>query len=64
MTAQGAATIVLADTVGDLPPGQTRDLFRRIAVGAGQETVLVSHLHNDLGLGLANPWPPSKPEHG
>ncbi|WP_327308882.1 2-isopropylmalate synthase [Streptomyces sp. NBC_01298] len=54
MTAQGAATIVLADTVGDLLPGQTRDLFRRVAAGAGPDTVLVSHLHNDLGLGLAN----------
>ncbi|AWZ10066.1 hypothetical protein DRB96_26755 [Streptomyces sp. ICC1] len=50
MTAQGAAAIVLADTVGDLLPGQTRDLFRRVATGAGPQTVLVSHLHNDLGL--------------
>ncbi|WP_405497688.1 2-isopropylmalate synthase [Streptomyces sp. NBC_00096] len=54
MTAHGAATIVLADTVGDLLPGQTEALFRRVAAGAGPETVLVSHLHNDLGLGLAN----------
>ncbi|MFG3167909.1 2-isopropylmalate synthase [Streptomyces sp. NPDC048200] len=54
MTAQGAGTIVLADTVGDLLPGQTRALFRRVATAAGPEAVLVSHLHNDLGLGLAN----------
>ena len=54
MTAQGAGTIVLADTVGDLLPGQTRTLFQRVAAGAGPEAVLVSHLHNDLGLGLAN----------
>ncbi len=54
MTAQGAGTIVLADTVGDLLPGQTRTLFERVAAGAGPEAVLVSHLHNDLGLGLAN----------
>ncbi|MFC1411780.1 2-isopropylmalate synthase [Streptacidiphilus sp. N1-12] len=54
MTAQGAGTIVLADTVGDLLPGQTRELFRRVAAGAGPDAVLVSHLHNDLGLGLAN----------
>ncbi|WP_328304278.1 2-isopropylmalate synthase [Streptomyces sp. NBC_00435] len=54
MTDHGAATIVLADTVGDLLPGQTEALFRRVAAGAGQEAVLVSHLHNDLGLGLAN----------
>ncbi|MCX4745005.1 2-isopropylmalate synthase [Kitasatospora sp. NBC_01287] len=54
MTAQGAGTIVLADTVGDLLPGQARELFTRVARGAGSDTVLVSHLHNDLGLGLAN----------
>ncbi|MEV7771791.1 2-isopropylmalate synthase [Kitasatospora sp. NPDC086791] len=54
MTGQGAGTIVLADTVGDLLPGQTRELFQRVAAGAGPEAVLVSHLHNDLGLGLAN----------
>ncbi|MEU3464344.1 2-isopropylmalate synthase [Streptomyces sp. NPDC006733] len=54
MTAQGAGTIVLADTVGDLLPGPTRTLFAQVADGAGPEAVLVSHLHNDLGLGLAN----------
>ncbi|MCZ4122720.1 2-isopropylmalate synthase [Streptomyces sp. H39-S7] len=54
MTAQGAGTIVLADTVGDLLPGPTRTLFAQVAAGAGPEAVLVSHLHNDLGLGLAN----------
>ncbi|MFJ2606637.1 2-isopropylmalate synthase [Streptomyces sp. NPDC087425] len=54
MTARGAGTIVLADTVGDLLPVQSRTLFERVAAGAGPETVLVSHLHNDLGLGLAN----------
>lgn len=54
MTAQGAGTIVLADTVGDLLPGQTRAMFQQVAAGAGADAVLVSHLHNDLGLGLAN----------
>jgi 2-isopropylmalate synthase len=54
MTAQGAGMIVLADTVGDLLPGQARTLFQQVAAGAGPEAVLVSHLHNDLGLGLAN----------
>ncbi|MEW1723435.1 2-isopropylmalate synthase [Streptomyces sp. NPDC093109] len=54
MTARGAGTVVLADTVGDLLPGQARALFQRVAAGAGPEAVLVSHLHNDLGLGLAN----------
>ncbi|WP_405020625.1 2-isopropylmalate synthase [Kitasatospora sp. NBC_00070] len=54
LTAHGAGTIVLADTVGDLMPGQARALFRQVAAGAGPDAVLVSHLHNDLGLGLAN----------
>ncbi|MEU9130855.1 2-isopropylmalate synthase [Kitasatospora sp. NPDC048540] len=54
MTAAGAGTVVLADTVGDLLPGQARALFARVAAGAGPDPVLVSHLHNDLGLGLAN----------
>jgi 2-isopropylmalate synthase len=54
VTAHGAGTIVLADAVGDLLPGQTRTLFQQVAAGAGSEAVLVSHLHNDLGLGLAN----------
>ncbi|WP_370346460.1 hypothetical protein [Catenulispora sp. MAP5-51] len=54
MTAQGAGTVVLADTVGDLLPDQSRALFRQVALAAGPEAVLVSHLHNDLGLGLAN----------
>jgi isopropylmalate/homocitrate/citramalate synthase len=54
MTAQGAGTIVLADTVGDLLPGQARALFDTVRAGAGEDTVLVSHLHDDLGLGLAN----------
>lgn len=54
MTDQGAGAIVLADTVGDLLPGQARALFSQVMAGAGEDAVLVSHLHNDLGLGLAN----------
>lgn len=54
MTDQGAGAIVLADTVGDLIPSQARALFSQVMAGAGEDAVLVSHLHNDLGLGLAN----------
>jgi 2-isopropylmalate synthase len=54
MTDQGAGAIVLADTVGDLLPGQARTLFSQVLAGAGEDAVLVCHLHNDLGLGLAN----------
>jgi 2-isopropylmalate synthase len=45
---------VLADTVGDLLPSQARALFSEVIDGAGKDAVLVSHMHNDLGLGLAN----------
>lgn len=54
MTDQGAGAIVLADTVGDLLPSQARALFSQVMAGAGEDAVLVSHMHNDLGLGLAN----------
>ena len=54
MTHQGAGAIVLADTVGDMLPHQSRALFSQIMAGASDNAVLVSHLHNDLGLGLAN----------
>jgi 2-isopropylmalate synthase len=54
MTGQGAGAIVLADTVGDLLPSQARALFSQVMAGAGEDAVLVSHMHNDLGLGLAN----------
>lgn len=37
MTARGASPIVLADTVGDLLPGQTRNLFRRTHVRGGAQ---------------------------
>jgi len=54
MTAEGAGLIVLADTIGDLIPSEARTLFSRIVAGAGADVVLGAHLHNDLGLALAN----------
>ncbi|MFC9324236.1 2-isopropylmalate synthase [Kitasatospora sp. NPDC057015] len=53
-TAAGAGTIVLADTVGRQLPGEAAAMFGAVRAGAGPGTVLASHLHNDLGLGLAN----------
>ncbi|WP_285509787.1 2-isopropylmalate synthase [Actinokineospora sp. NBRC 105648] len=51
-TAAGAGTVILADTVGDQLPSDVAAMFTR--VGADKDVVLASHLHNDLGLGLAN----------
>ncbi|MFF4415736.1 2-isopropylmalate synthase [Streptosporangium sp. NPDC001559] len=54
MTEAGAGTVVLADTVGDHLPAETGAMFTRMRAHVGQEVVLACHLHNDLGLGLAN----------
>ncbi|GAA2143181.1 hypothetical protein GCM10009760_29190 [Kitasatospora kazusensis] len=53
-TAAGAGTVLLADTVGDQLPAEVSHLFSRVRAAAGDDVVLASHLHNDLGLGLAN----------
>ncbi|WP_285573145.1 2-isopropylmalate synthase [Streptomyces sp. RTGN2] len=54
LTAVGAGLVVLADTVGAQLPDACRQMFTAVGAAAGGETVLASHLHNDLGLGLAN----------
>ncbi|MFJ9036666.1 2-isopropylmalate synthase [Streptomyces sp. NPDC102406] len=54
VTEAGAGTVILADSVGHQTPEQTCALFTQVAAGAGQNVVLASHAHNDLGLGLAN----------
>ncbi|WP_030873049.1 2-isopropylmalate synthase [Streptomyces sp. NRRL F-2747] len=54
MTAAGAGLVVLADTVGAQLPPECGEMFDRVRTEAGNEVVLASHLHNDLGLGLAN----------
>ncbi|MFJ8043526.1 2-isopropylmalate synthase [Kitasatospora sp. NPDC096147] len=54
LTAAGAGTILLADTVGAQLPSEAREMYTRVAAGAGPDTVLGTHQHNDLGLGLAN----------
>ena len=54
MTEAGASTINLGDSIGDLLPDETRALYRKVIANAGPETVFASHLHNDLGLALAN----------
>ncbi|WP_406195055.1 2-isopropylmalate synthase [Kitasatospora sp. NBC_01560] len=54
MTAAGAGVVLLADTVGRQLPGEAAAMFAEVGAGAGAGVVLGSHLHNDLGLGLAN----------
>ncbi|MFE9427468.1 2-isopropylmalate synthase [Kitasatospora sp. NPDC006697] len=55
LTAAGAGTVLLADTVGMLLPERTAELFAEVTARlAGEPVVLGAHLHDDLGLGLAN----------
>ncbi|MFD8205868.1 2-isopropylmalate synthase [Streptomyces sp. NPDC059695] len=54
VTDAGAGLVVLADTVGAQLPDNCRDMFTHVRAGCGPNVVLASHLHNDLGLGLAN----------
>ncbi|MFE7546410.1 2-isopropylmalate synthase [Streptomyces gardneri] len=54
VTDAGAGLVVLADTVGSQLPHACHDMFARVRTACGPEVVLASHLHNDLGLGLAN----------
>ncbi|GAA2242937.1 hypothetical protein GCM10010145_06630 [Streptomyces ruber] len=54
MTDAGAGLVILADTVGAQLPDACRDMFAAVRAGTGDDVVLGTHLHNDLGLGLAN----------
>ncbi|QIY67741.2 2-isopropylmalate synthase [Streptomyces sp. RPA4-2] len=54
MTEAGAGVVVLADTVGDQLPQDAAAMFTAVRRRAGDDVVLASHLHNDLGLALAN----------
>ncbi|MEV4639608.1 hypothetical protein AB0J80_19855 [Actinoplanes sp. NPDC049548] len=54
LTAEGAGTIIVADTTGDLLHPQAAELFGRLQATVSDDVVLATHLHNDLGSGLAN----------
>ncbi|WP_326954408.1 2-isopropylmalate synthase [Amycolatopsis sp. NBC_01286] len=54
LTEAGAGVIVVADTTGDLLTERCAELFQRLVERVADDVVLASHLHNDLGLGLAN----------
>ncbi|MCG8920686.1 2-isopropylmalate synthase, partial [Actinokineospora sp. PR83] len=54
LTAAGAGLIVIADTTGDMLHTRAGGLFAELRARAGADVVFVTHLHNDLGLGLVN----------
>ncbi|MFD5824382.1 hypothetical protein [Lentzea sp. NPDC060358] len=54
LTGAGAGVVVIADTTGDLLTERCSELFTGLAERVSADIVLASHLHNDLGLGLAN----------
>ena len=54
LTRAGAGVILLADTVGDQLPAGAARMFSQVRAASDDAVVLGSHLHNDLGLGLAN----------
>ncbi|WP_410627705.1 2-isopropylmalate synthase [Amycolatopsis sp. cmx-8-4] len=54
LTEAGAGVIVVADTTGDLLTERCAELFQSLLDRVAEDVVLASHLHNDLGLGLAN----------
>jgi 2-isopropylmalate synthase len=54
LTDEGCGVVVVADTTGDLLPRRCADLFAMLLAEADGGIVFASHLHNDLGLGLAN----------
>jgi isopropylmalate/homocitrate/citramalate synthase len=51
---EGVAIIKLCDSVGCLRPWQTRELMLEVRRRCGGGPVLGAHLHNDMGLALAN----------
>ncbi len=52
----GATTINIPDTVGYATPTEYRDLIARVVneIGGGDDVVVSTHCHNDLGLAVAN----------
>jgi 2-isopropylmalate synthase len=54
LTEAGVASIQLADTVGGALPTQAYELYTDVIQRADPGAVVMAHLHNDLGLGLAN----------
>jgi hydroxymethylglutaryl-CoA lyase len=54
LAARGVDEIVLADTVGYADPALVRSLVRAVRGAVGAQMPIRLHLHNTMGLGLAN----------
>ncbi|MBO4208053.1 LeuA family protein [Micromonospora echinofusca] len=52
--AEGADTVVVADTTGCLIPAEYADLIARVRSWIPDDVVLSCHCHHDMGLSLAN----------
>lgn len=50
----GARTLNVPDTVGYTTPDEIEALFRRLRAAVGDEAILSTHCHDDLGLAVAN----------
>lgn len=54
LTDAGVATVQLADTIGGRLPSEIYDLYTEVMARAEPDAIVMAHLHNDLGLALAN----------
>jgi 2-isopropylmalate synthase len=54
LTEAGVASVQLADTVGGILPTEAYELYTDVIARSDPQAVVMAHLHNDLGMGLAN----------
>ncbi|MEU3413069.1 MULTISPECIES: 2-isopropylmalate synthase [unclassified Streptomyces] len=54
LTEAGVASVQLADTVGGILPHEAHELYTDVTRRADPQAVVMAHLHNDLGMALAN----------
>ncbi len=52
--AEGATTVVLADTTGHMVPGEFGEMTAKVRSWIPGDIVLSTHCHDDMGLSLAN----------
>ncbi|MFD9698282.1 LeuA family protein [Lentzea sp. NPDC059081] len=52
--AEGATTVVLADTTGHMVPGEFGEMTAKVRSWISDDVVLSVHCHDDMGLSLAN----------
>ncbi|GGP75989.1 LeuA family protein [Saccharothrix coeruleofusca] len=52
--AEGATTVLLADTTGHMVPSEFGEMIAKVRSWIPDEIVLATHCHDDMGLSLAN----------